>query len=292
MIHKDLFGQEEEIERKQFFSYENIPAETRQKVFFVIDENGYHLEKDWSESERVKTEDFSKLRYEICKHKGIPEISDKFLDDDAIYEWIMNCPVEDFLRTIELFIRVRLKDRTKGYRERLINTIRDINDIFNIDKVGYEIEIVSGKIIRRDSEFLHEQVVKKAITLLYVNDFKGPLEEFEKALDHYLKKEYKDTIQEANNSFESTMKAVLTKLNLDFNQNDTASKLIEKLCDKGIIYPYMQSLFQGLPTIRNNQSGHGHGMNPKVIYPSYAEFSLNLAGSSIVFLINRYHELK
>lgn len=290
VIHNDLFGQEEEIERKAFFSYDNIPTETRQKVFFVISENGYHFEKDWSNLERVKIEDFQRLRYEICKHKGIPNIFDDFFDDDAIHEWIMDCPVKDLLRTIELFISLKSIDRSRGYRERFLHTVNDINDIFKIDKIGYQ--IVSGKIIRKDSEYLHEEVIKRTINLLCTNDFKGPLDEFQKALDHYLNKEYKNTIQEANNSFESTMKAVLTKLNIDFNQTDTASKLIDKLCEKGIIYPYTKSLFQGLPTIRNNQSGHGHGIDPKIIYPSYAELSLNLAGSLIVFLINKYQELK
>jgi len=39
MIHKDLFNQKEEIEKKTFLSSDNIPTETRQKVIFVISEN-------------------------------------------------------------------------------------------------------------------------------------------------------------------------------------------------------------------------------------------------------------
>lgn len=290
MIHKDLFGQQEEIERKQLFSYDNIPTETRQKVFYVITENVYSFETISAGIGNPVTYDYHNLRYEICKYKGILNISNKFDNQKAINEWIISCTVEDFLITIELFIDLRKKEKSLGLNQRLYNTINDINDIFKIDKIGYE--IVSERIIRKDSEFLQEQVIKTTINLLYTNDFNGPLEEFQKALDHYLRKEYKDTIQEANNSFESTMKSVLTKLNTNFNQSDVASKLIEKLCEKEIIYPYNQSLFQGLPTIRNNQSGHGQGIDPKVINKSYAELALNLAGSFIVFLINRYQELK
>jgi hypothetical protein len=127
---------------------------------------------------------------------------------------------------------------------------------------------------------------------LYTNEFNDPLEEFQKALDHYMRKEYKDTIQEANNSFESTMKSVLAKLSYSYDQNDVASKLIDKLCENGVIYPHTKSFFLGLPTIRNNQSGHGHGIDPKVINQNYAELALNLAGTFIVFLITRYQELK
>lgn len=106
---------------------------------------------------------------------------------------------------------------------RLNNTINDINEIFRIDKIGYE--IVNERIIRKDSEFLQEQVIKNTITLLHTNDFKGPHEEFQKALDHYMKKEYKDTIQEANNSFESTMKSIITKRNITFKQDANADLL-------------------------------------------------------------------
>lgn len=288
MIHKDLFGQEEEIERKQFLSYDNIPTETRYKVFYVICENVYFFETFYTEGNPT-THDYQNLRYEICKNKGIPNISD--IDDDqmAINEWILNCSSEDLLRTIELFIYIKKHEISVGPKFRLSGTIDDINEIFRIDKIGYE--IVNERFVRKNSEFLHEHVTKPTINLLYTNEFKGPLEEFQKALDHYIKGEYKDTIQEANNSFESTMKSVLTKLNISFNQNGSADLLLDVLCNKKIIYTYTKPLFQGLPKLRNNQSGHGQGIDPKEINQSYAELALNLAGSFIVFLITRYQEM-
>lgn len=289
MIHKDLFGQKEEIERKQFLSYDNIPTETRQKVFFVISENAYHFENEGPMSYPEKVEDFGDLRYQISKHKGVPKICSGY-DKSAINEWILSCPIEDLLRTIEIYIGIRINDRSREWRQRLINTINDINDIFKIDKIGYE--IVSGRFIRKDSEFLHEQVIETTITLLYTNEFNGPLEEFQKALDHYMRKEYKDTIQEANKSFESTMKSVLTKRSISFNQDANADLLLDYLKGNEVIYPYTKPLFLGLPTIRNKQSGHGQGVDPKEITQSYAELALNLAGTFIVFLINRYQELK
>jgi hypothetical protein len=51
-------------------------------------------------------------------------------------------------------------------------------------------------------------------------------------------------------------------------------------------------MFQGLPKLRNNESAHGQGIDSKEVNQSYAELALNLAGSFIVFLINRYQELK
>jgi hypothetical protein len=291
MIHTDLFGQKEEVEKKKFLIHDDIPTETRQKVFFVISENAYHLKNERSRIPSLKkVEDLSKLRHNICKHKGIQDVS-KFEDNrTAINKWIRGCSKEDFLRTVEIFIEIRCEDSSAGYQKRLDNTINEINEIFKIDKIGYE--IVSRRFIQKDSEFIQEQVTKKAITLLYTNDFKGPLEEFQKALDHYIRKEYKSTIQEANNSFESTMKSVLTKSNISFDQSGSAELLLDLLCKNEIIYTYTKAMFQGLPKLRNKHSAHGQGIDPKEVNQSYAELALNLAGSFIVFLINRYHELK
>jgi hypothetical protein len=296
MIHKDLYGQNEENDKNISLIYDNIPIKTRQGVYNVIYDNV--LEENHSLTFACipgkgvfhNTDDYRKLWREIRKHKRILHIYDSENEQEEVHRWLMSSSEEDFIQTIDLFIDIKKNETQQEPNERLYNTTNDINDLFKIDKIGYE--IVNEKIFRKDSEFLQEQVIKQTITLLYTNEFNGPLEEFQKALDHYLRKEYKDTIQEANNSFESTMKSVLTKLSFNYNQNDVASKLIDTLCEKEVIYPYTKSLFLGLPTIRNYQSGHGYGIYPKVINHSYAELTLNLAGTFIVFLITRYQELK
>lgn len=295
VIHKDLYGQKEEIDKKMFLSYNDIPTETRQRVYYIIYDNVLRNQtilafacipgKDIIQN----TDDYRKLWHEIRKHKRIPHIYDSEDEQEKIYRWIMKCSVVDLLQTIDLFIHIKKNETQQEPNERLYNTINDINDLFKIDKIGYE--IVNEKIIRKDSEFLHEQVIKQTINLLYTNEFKGPHEEFQKALDHYMKKEYKDTIQEANNSFESTMKSILTKRNITFKQDANADLLLDYLKENGVIYSYTKPLFQGLPKLRNNQSGHGQGIDPKEVNQSYAELALNLAGTFIVFLINRYQEL-
>lgn len=158
MIHKDLFGQKEEIEKRTFLSYNNIPTETRQKVFFVISENVF-FGKIGAFSGRPITDDYHKLRYEISKYKGIPNISDILDDQLAINELLLNCSIEDFLRAIELFIYIKEKE-SLGFNIRLHNTINDINDIFKIDKVGYE--IVDGKILKLSLPGF-ETLIKEAI---------------------------------------------------------------------------------------------------------------------------------
>jgi hypothetical protein len=296
MIHKDLFGQKEEIDKKTFLSYDDIPAETRQRVYDIIYDNVLQNQTILAfacipgKGIIQNTDDYRKLWYEIRKHKRIPHIYDSEDEQEKIYRWIMKCSVVDLLQTIDLFIHIKKNETQQEPNERLYNAINDINDLFKIDKIGYE--IVNEKIIRKDSEFLHEQVIKQTINLLYTTEFKGPLVEFQKAQEHYIRKEYKDTIQEANNSFESTIKSVLIKRNISFNKSGSADLLLDVLSNNKIIPAYTKPMFQGLPKLRNNESAHGQGIDPKEVNQSYAELALNLAGTFIVFLINRHQELK
>ena len=84
------------------------------------------------------------------------------------------------------------------------------------------------------------------------------------------------------------MKSILTKRNITFKQDSNADLLLDYLKENGVIYSYTKPLFQGLPKLRNNQSGHGQGIDLKEVNQSYAELALNLAGTFIVFLITIY----
>ena len=96
-IFKNLFGQKEEIDKKDYFEYDKIQQETRQKVSFVIKENAYVVGVDRIGIHPEPHEDLGNLRYQICKHKGIPNINDEISDRDAINSWLIRCPVIDFL---------------------------------------------------------------------------------------------------------------------------------------------------------------------------------------------------
>ena len=245
------------------------------------------------------------LRFEIKQHKGIMSINN---EDDvlvSINSWLRNCSVMDFLRTIEILLRILngdvddLKKYLPDSEERLKRIKQEINDIFDIDKIGYQ--IVENKIVRRDSEYLHRETTKQAVSLLKNNSFEGPLEEFEKALSKYSQRDYSGAIYEANNAYESTMKSILTKLNIPFGEKDTALSLAGILHKNKVISPRMQSfttnldqilkvLLDVLPTLRNNMGGHGAGIEPNKVSKSYAEFALHICGSFIVFLIHKYEE--
>ena len=301
MIFNNLFGQKEKIDKKDYFDYDNISKETRQKVSYVIQVNFLTNDPVLSQVGNL----LNLLRYEIKKCKGIISINDEDPVEISINSWLRDCSVIDFLRTIEISLSIlngdlgHIKKYLPDCQERLKETAQEINDIFDIAKIGYQ--IVENRIVRRDSEYLHRETTKKAVSLLKNNSFEGPLEEFEKALSKYSQGDYSGAIYEANKAYESTMKSILTELNISFEEKYAAARLVGLLYENQLLSPIMQSfnsnlnetlksLLKTLPTLRNNMGGHGQGKDPKNVSKSYAEFALHICGSFIVFLIHRYEE--
>lgn len=168
--------------------------------------------------------------------------------------------------------------------------VKELNQNFNENSISYQYE--SGRMIRVDSQFTHQEIIKPVLTVLADPIYKGANEEFLSAYDHYQAGRYKESINECLKAFESCMKSICEKRKWNYNQTDAAKKLIDVLFNQGLFPEYMVSQFggvrsileSGVPTIRNKQSGHGQG--PKVIYGQkhMAQYALNLTGSNIIFL--------
>jgi hypothetical protein len=178
-----------------------------------------------------------------------------------------------------------------------------IHTIFRTHNFEYEIiESAAGlEVIRIDSQYLHEEVIKKTRKLLYDLKFQGPLQEFDDALGALENQDYDTAINEAQKAFESTMKAILQELNHPLNPKWAAKDLITASTDAGVIPTTFGSLSagvrtvleSGLPSIRNAPGvAHGAGRDPKVIERSYAQFAVHLCGSYVVFLIKRFEEMR
>lgn len=232
-----------------------------------------------------------------------------------IEEFLFKCDKDEFLTSIELLIVIKLKnilnendmyDRSylAGDLKKFINTV---NKIFKIDKIGYEIVPVNLPdlryiIVPYNSQYLYLETIKRPISLMHSEDFKGPLNEFEDALDEYRQEEYKDSIHKANKAYESTLKTILELKSIEYSATDSIPKLVEKIRNEtALIDSSMQTIFDsfwsvlqnGPPNIRNLEGiGHGQGSSIKEVEKSFADFVLRLAGTYIVFLIERYKETK
>jgi hypothetical protein len=307
MVYKNLFSIEKRRKegKADFYMYDTIPVETRRKIFYSICKNfDHHMTySPW--------EDF---RTKIIHQYGLLELyeDENQTNKGAIHHYMAICGVDRFLDCIQICLYLGLENlgkTTRGFSGltslssgKAINAfIQDTNDIFQLDKIGYEVMNRDSNflIVRADSKYLHEEVVKNALTLLEEKGFESPLTEFEKALDHYTKKNYPEAITYANSAFESVMKVILGKDTGDATQL-IKDLMAHKMKGHQFLPPYYESmgvqlknLFQCLPITRNEKGAdHGKGQKEVVVDKSYAEFAVHLSGTFIVFLINRYRETK
>lgn len=178
------------------------------------------------------------------------------------------------------------------------DAIEELNDRFKEHGIGYQ--YVSGKIIPVDSQYIHTEAVRPAISLLQQAGFDGPSEEFLKAHEHYRKGRNKEAIFEALKAFESTMKSICSLMKWEVPENATAKPLIDVCFSNGLIPKALGSHFNslrttlesGLPTVSNRLARHGQGLK-RVSVPDYvAAYALHLTATNIVFVVESYMKLK
>jgi hypothetical protein len=228
----------------------------------------------------------------------------------SVFEnFLTSCSDEEFLSALQILLMVHLeKANTLGYYHISLNsTIEMINKIFRIEKIGYELSYdptsktdVPFLIIPIDSEYLHNEVIQPTRALLYNYKFDGVLNEFDNALDDLRHERYEDCIHKIGKSYESTLKTILDKKGIAHSKGDKIPTLVIKVRDAlKLTDPSLNTLFeqlwtvlnQGPNVIRNFEGiGHGQGANIKKYEESYANFVLHLAGTYIVFLLERYDE--
>jgi hypothetical protein len=222
-------------------------------------------------------------------------------------DFLNKAPTPHALDIIELTFRVidtELRDPRRARFQHIQvkqtpdDAIVELNHRFREHGIGYQ--FAGGQIIRVDSQYLHNQVVEEALTLLHEQGFEGPQDEFMSAHDHYRKGEYKDAIVDAENAFESIMKSICDARNWAYTSTATAKDLINVVLTKGLIPPYLQTHFAGLrstleaglPTVRNKSaSSHGQGATSIVVPEYMAAYALHLAATNIVLLVQAHKAL-
>ena len=176
--------------------------------------------------------------------------------------------------------------------------IENLNLRFREHNIGYQ--YLDGLVIRMDSKFAHEEIVKPALSLLNGAGFDGPAEEFLKAFEHRSHGRNKEAINEALKAFESTIKAICLARNWPVPSTLTASGLIAVVFERDLIPPELSAQFgslrglleSGIPTIRNRTSGHGQGAVPVDVPAHLVAYALHLAASNIIFLVEAHKALK
>jgi Domain of unknown function (DUF7014)/AbiJ N-terminal domain 4 len=188
----------------------------------------------------------------------------------------------------------------RGYQiVKLDAAIEELNERFQEHQIGYQFQ--DGQLMKRTDQYIHEEVVLPALTLLSDPQFRGAQDEFLSAHRHYRDRRYKEAVADALKAFESTMKSILDERKWAYEkEKDTASKLIQILFQHELLPAMLQNQFtqlrglleSGLPTVRNKTSGHGQGTDPLTLPKYIAEYALHLAAANIVFLVHAYEAYK
>ena len=175
------------------------------------------------------------------------------------------------------------------------DAIKELNERFLEHSLGYA--FVDGQLIRKDSQFVHAEVVQPALALLAGAKFRGPSDEFLRAHEHYRHGRHKEAIQDALKAFESTMKAICDARRWTYKPTDTAKPLIDVLLKNDLVPPFLQAhltafaaaLASGLPTVRNKLAGHGQGATPVAVPGHFVAYALHLAATNIVMLVEAHN---
>lgn len=181
--------------------------------------------------------------------------------------------------------------------EKLNRLIGELNFRLKEGGVGYECS--NFQMMRIDSQLIHSEVVKPAVSLLSAPGFEGALDEFLVAYEHFRHRRYKEAINDALKAFESTIKVIAGIRGWGVKKGDTANKLVKACMDNGLFPNYYEShmsaltnlLVGGVPGIRNAEGGHGQGAVVKEIEPHTVAYALHMTASAIVLFVQSHEAL-
>lgn len=290
-------------ENPDVFQFENMPIAFRNQVIHILrDAFG---ETDLYGSDAMAA--YQAIHDALCREYGLFYLSESARVGNyqlALFNFFQESDdIEKVLDVIELSFKV-ISNLTYPYKQKAAvrtgygEAVEELNARFLEHGIGFQLE--ADQIVRADSKYIHNEVVKPALAVLSETIYKGANEEFLKAHEHYRHGRIKECLNECLKSFESTLKAICAKHGWQSSESDTAKKLIATCFDNKLIPPYLETQFStirsvlesGVPTVRNKLSGHGQGSQQTEVPRYMAEYALHLTATSILFLANADRALK
>lgn len=292
----DLFSKRQKKLRGEVpdvYSYDFIPEALRIQIVHILRDALGNREAYLRQDYVMKTYDF--IVDILYREYGVFHLNSPVMNSDKFNDLSMfllqESVVDKILDAVELSFQsiVRSIDITIT-ADSADQAIEELNYRFKEHGVGYC--FVNGEIIRIDSELLHAEVVKPALTLLTQREYAGAQEEFLRAHKHYRQGNAEEALNECLKAFESVMKSICDKKGWTYDDGDGASKLIGICLDNGLIPSFWQQNFQSLksllessvPTGRNKLGGHGQGSVQRTVPGYIVGYVLHMTAAAIVFL--------
>lgn len=290
------------------YVYDKLPLPLKVQIVHILRDT-LGDERDFHHGNREVIKAYTFIANTLCREYGVfslgPETYSGQRDHvTELFNFILKGPdYEKVLDAVELAFKL-IDNITRRYpylsrsdaSELADAALGELNVRFEQHGVGYRFE--EGEVIRVDSEVLHAEVVKPALTLLHAPQFNGAQAEFLKAHEHYRHGRAKEALIECLKSLESTMKSICAKRKWIHDPNATSKSLIHLLFQKQLIPEFWCNHFSGLratleggvPTARNNLGGHGQGVEIVEVPLYLVAFVLHQTAAAIVFLVKAEEE--
>jgi len=295
----DLFSKRQKRLRgdvPDVYVYDEVPQPLRVQLVQII-QDGIGTADGYRGNE-IKL--YSQIHKTLCREYGMFSLSEnqRSTDWESLANYLLQTEdVEHVIDLVELCLRlidkeIRENDWKYSTRRALPDAaILEANDRFKEHGVGFE--YVSGEILRVDSQLIHGDVVKPALTLLADPQYAGANDEFLKAYEHYRHGRHKECLAECLKAFESTMKTICDSKGWQYSPRDTARALIDVCITNGLFPTFMQThignlrsiLESGTPTLRNKLGGHGQGATVTPVTESTARFALHITAANILLFV-------
>ena len=269
----------------------SLPVRLRRRIWYILQE--------YDEAMAIQPNPFDNWTEQSSILQQMPGRLKKIYDEEDLLAFAgddKRIPVdlEGFVRAaypaqvldvIEIMYHEVREDRTRNFAREINAAMRD---------EGCPWLLCDGHFFQLDSTFLEREVLARAHELMAANRFEGASQEFLEARSELRAGNAKDAIAKAQNAFESVLKTIENR------SDGNASALIRCLRKTGfydglpdaLANAFGENVLMALPFIGNRLGRHGQGKDVVHVPLSFAKLTVHLAAAQIVFLIERYLELK
>jgi hypothetical protein len=233
---KRLGGKEPDV-----FQYDTLPEMLRNQIVLLWrDALGSYIPLRAAARHSKSNMAWIDIEKLLCQELGIFRLAADLHHPDArVEEYFLKVQaIADALSVVEVvFQRINRRVEAEFLVDKGANS--DLNARLRKHGVGYQYE--SGRIIRMDTIYSHDEMVKPALLLLSQPGFEGANDEFLKAHEYYRKGVKSPAINEALKAFESTMKCICAQRRIPFDSKWQTKDLIKCMIDRGVLTTKLES---------------------------------------------------
>ena len=261
--------------------YDAVPGEARRELLYILAD--YQRRNFFLFSDEELYE----------KLFDIPEVKRKYrFEDSVVFAYgeafslvLLEADWFTFLDGCEIIIRgfsdaVKKTREARGVAERFM---KDVNDLFQSHGLGYEIR--NGRVERIGSTFV-DRGVARAFVLLQDPRFKGPEEQFQRALGAFNRKPEPDranAVKDAVGALEGVARVITGDL-----KSTLADLLKANQALKQLIPQPLRVLVEKLYAYRGEKEGVAHGQTSLLaVKDEEAELVIGMCASIIILLAKK-----